>query len=272
MSEFRYFHFREPTPETINTIECDNGEFRLNTFRAWMVEFASCIVFAYRTQIDAHVDALYREFCREHNLNPRQSLVDQGREYYQDRWRRCCSMSDLDAHEKVMRQSQGGICRLRNQMNPNRKPQTGRPDAQHVLDYIEGKVPCYGEFFPDIWSAWFEQETAVSSQEQSALRQLPYEEYLKSTYWRRVRFAMIVMARVRCQSNECHYLDSYHGDTDLLHVHHLHYKNKGCERLDNLTLLCKRCHQKVHNGNTDILLDWRDCLETFADTDGFMED
>jgi len=71
------------------------------------------------------------------------------------------------------------------------------------------------------------------------LRRLPYDEYLKSTHWRRKRAAKLRQARYRCE--HCGYPYS-------LEVHHTEaaYKYRGCEPLALLIVLCRRCHQREY--------------------------
>jgi hypothetical protein len=66
-----------------------------------------------------------------------------------------------------------------------------------------------------------------------------YENYLKSTIWRDLRAAAIERAGGRCQI--C--------NSDLLlQVHHRKYPSSlGWEHPEDLTVLCRRCHDLFHN-------------------------
>lgn len=68
-------------------------------------------------------------------------------------------------------------------------------------------------------------------------REMPYEEYLKTAYWAAKRRAAIIRAQGRCQV--CN-------SNTSLQVHHRTYERRGCEHAADLTVLCKRCHERHH--------------------------
>jgi hypothetical protein len=121
-----------------------------------------------------------------------------------------------------------------------------------IVAWLESDEAAYRDLLPAVWRAWFLQETAVDKKRQRQLRRLPYREYLRSPYWKRVRLACIIAYNHRCQSSKCVNLDSWWGSEYGLNVHHLHYKNKGREQLDNLILLCRKCHEYVHAGELSV--------------------
>lgn len=69
------------------------------------------------------------------------------------------------------------------------------------------------------------------------LRTMPYRDYLKTPHWKATRQRALERADRRCQL--CN-------STDHLEVHHRTYERRGCERADDLTVLCARCHSKFH--------------------------
>ncbi len=66
---------------------------------------------------------------------------------------------------------------------------------------------------------------------------MPYEEYLRTAYWAAKRRAAIIRAQGRCQV--CN-------SNISLQVHHRTYERRGCEHAADLTVLCKRCHERHH--------------------------
>ena len=66
---------------------------------------------------------------------------------------------------------------------------------------------------------------------------IPYDEYLQTSHWLRMRIAALEYAEERCQV--CY------SDEDLA-VHHRTYERRGMERLSDLTVLCKTCHADFH--------------------------
>ena len=70
------------------------------------------------------------------------------------------------------------------------------------------------------------------------LRAMSYRDYLRTPEWRRTRAAALLRADHRCS------LDVTHGDD--LEVHHRTYERLGEELANDLTVLCKPCHQLHH--------------------------
>jgi len=98
--------------------------------------------------------------------------------------------------------------------------------------------------FDDVW---FNSIIGNQKQIRDGLRKLNYPEYLKTWHWKRVRAGMLLLNNASCEHPECAAMgESWFGDEDNLHVHHLTYKNLGNERFDDLSLLCKLHHHMVH--------------------------
>jgi hypothetical protein len=68
-------------------------------------------------------------------------------------------------------------------------------------------------------------------------RKLPYCEYLKTPHWQHIKIEVKKKYNNKC--NKCK-------STKKLNVHHLTYANFGKEKLEDLVLLCEKCHTKVH--------------------------
>lgn len=65
-----------------------------------------------------------------------------------------------------------------------------------------------------------------------------YIEYLKSEKWKKKRLMALIHYGGKCA--KCGY-------SKRLDVHHLTYKRFGKELLADLQLLCRKCHDEVHN-------------------------
>jgi hypothetical protein len=72
------------------------------------------------------------------------------------------------------------------------------------------------------------------------LKNLPYDDFLQTTYWMMVKRRAINRGRRVC--GHC-------GKPDKLHVHHLTYEHHGAEHnhYEDLIPLCAYCHAAVHN-------------------------
>lgn len=70
------------------------------------------------------------------------------------------------------------------------------------------------------------------------LRTMPYEEYLKTPEWAKKREQALERDGYRCRN--CN-------SSEHLHVHHRTYARRGHEDLNDLTTLCRECHEHFHN-------------------------
>jgi RNase P subunit RPR2 len=70
------------------------------------------------------------------------------------------------------------------------------------------------------------------------LENMPYEEYLQTEYWKKFAHNAREKADYSCQ--ECG------ASNCVLHVHHLTYERRGRERYEDVKVLCRSCHEKVH--------------------------
>ncbi len=71
----------------------------------------------------------------------------------------------------------------------------------------------------------------------AALRALPYQEYLKTDHWQKMRKAALERADHRCQA-------CYAKDVQL-DVHHRTYERLGEELPEDLFVLCHVCHEAI---------------------------
>lgn len=80
----------------------------------------------------------------------------------------------------------------------------------------------------------------AARKKKSVLQTMPYQDYLKTAYWQKVREAKFAQAGRRCQVCGC---------AEHLEVHHRHYKHRGRElrHLGDLMVLCRKHHQLVHD-------------------------
>jgi len=69
-------------------------------------------------------------------------------------------------------------------------------------------------------------------------QEMPYKEYLKSDWWQWIKKEKIRQVGYKCQ--KCR------KSNKPLHIHHNQYKDRGKERLSDLSCLCKNCHDRKH--------------------------
>lgn len=91
-----------------------------------------------------------------------------------------------------------------------------------------------------------EIERRKAKQRQRELRCMPYQEYLQTNHWRRVKQAALERSGFECSICGCDH---------SLQVHHKTYKRKGREKLKDLQVLCGGCHQNMHEGEKPFCFD-----------------
>lgn len=71
------------------------------------------------------------------------------------------------------------------------------------------------------------------------LSKMPYKDFLDSSYWHMVRAYKIESCGAQCL---------FCGSSERLNVHHKTYRHRGREHehLDDLIVVCKPCHKKIH--------------------------
>lgn len=64
-----------------------------------------------------------------------------------------------------------------------------------------------------------------------------YQEYLDSFEWQTTKERILLKRGKRCQV--C-------GSQEEIHIHHLTYERLGCEKDEDLMVLCEPCHTKEY--------------------------
>lgn len=83
----------------------------------------------------------------------------------------------------------------------------------------------------------------IESRIAEIVRQIKYDAYLQSRAWKNIRIAKLTEVNFKCQV--CGY-GEYEFQDGALDVHHKTYINFGNEKLGDLEVLCRSCHQKKH--------------------------
>lgn len=87
----------------------------------------------------------------------------------------------------------------------------------------------------------YEEEFKIQQEMINTLKNMPYKEYLQTTYWDEIKKKVLKRAKFTCQlckKNKC-----------ILHVHHRSYEHRGegWEEEKDLICLCEDCHKKFHD-------------------------
>lgn len=101
--------------------------------------------------------------------------------------------------------------------------------------------PGFVASFGAIQDAYARMDTAQKNMARSYAEWLTYERFLLTPYWYAIRLEMFRLGHGRCKT--CR--DQL--DLGGFEIHHTTYKNHGSEHehLDELKLLCSRCHSII---------------------------
>lgn len=70
-----------------------------------------------------------------------------------------------------------------------------------------------------------------------ALRKMPYSEYLRTAWWKKMRKWVLIFWKGRC---------AICNSNDMVEVHHRTYERRGQELITDCIVLCRMCHETVH--------------------------
>lgn len=220
--------------------DCDRTD-RAAAYGEWLDSYARRSTVFHASQFKRHQTWTLQTFYAAHQLDLDTDLAEYG-EGYLYAWETFKIETGLAEHRRTVDEIGYALhCMLEK-----------RYPVYSWIEQLAGTRPHVGSLIERIWNRWFMTRTRTGGPaEQEALRRMPYDRYLMTTYWRRVRGAMLLCRGLRCEGEPCVASDSYFMSEADLHIHHLHYQNRGNEQLANLRLVCAHCHDMVHSGRGD---------------------
>lgn len=102
-------------------------------------------------------------------------------------------------------------------------------------------------------SSWQERLWRRARLHKRGLRMEEYEtKYLFSAHWREFRTWVLEAQKQRLSRNICERCPSDMNEKTVreLHVHHKTYERLGEERIEDIEILCRECHDKGHLRDT----------------------
>ena len=81
----------------------------------------------------------------------------------------------------------------------------------------------------------------ITTKQRKELAEMPYTDFLNTKYWKIIQKYKLYTVGYQCQL--CN------SKKQTLHIHHKTYEHRGSEYLflNDLIVLCEKCHQKYHN-------------------------
>lgn len=105
--------------------------------------------------------------------------------------------------------------------------------------YWNAHVKCYDEKMKYLINETCLEDISKTYNDMlNTLKYILYEEYLQTDHWLHFRNEALKWAQNKCQI--C-------GEIYNLNIHHKTYENKGRETFNDVTVLCRDCHEKLHN-------------------------
>lgn len=212
----------------------------------------------YSSQYRYHETIVSEAFIRQENIPKElddrsfsELEYDWGYDELSERYEIYKEISGLNEHLGLLEEAfKKRISKSRSQ------PITSDSAAEDYLRRLFSPDPQPELYYSDICELWFTKMMATDATTIAHLRALPYEEYLKTTYWKRLRALMLLLYHRSCQSKRCNtgWMEPYFGtDTRYLHIHHMTYKRRGHEQLQDLRVLCDDCHRIAHSDKAESL-------------------
>jgi hypothetical protein len=207
-------------------------------FLEWLDNFYHRSNLFYLSQFDRQIRQAYRQFREMMRISEDDSLDCIMQEEW-DVFYRKIGLRDHELESKAYRED---IKRFRAEI---RKKRDGADMFMHLLSDKLGNRPRNSE----INALWFDDVINNNEQTKKMLRELPYELYLKTKHWAKVRAAQMLIHKAVCQEQSHYEIGEswYTGDWEAdIHVHHLTYINIGNERYSDLVVLCATHHSTWH--------------------------
>lgn len=255
MDNFKYVHLPDLYEDDVMRAFPEWGEqFTHEAFVEWYHSYSRFASICYRAQYQHHWDIVWSAFCKEYGW-PIDDPLDS---YQREVFNAYAEPRGLLRHEWNYQAAESRLEQTDDMLDPNRPIIYDMRQAyERLIRRMESTVVHPDDHIIQfqLYGLWFNTIVGNSPDTAAELRRMPYDEYLKTDHWRRVRTAMLIAHRGRCQGNICWQMDSYWFDEKWLHVHHMTYKNRGNERYADLRLVCKECHEHIHEGKTGIFPD-----------------
>lgn len=208
-------------------------------YNEWLYDFCRRSHLFYQAQFQSYRNIVKQKFYHKYNIVEGDGIDD----YYTE-WEDWSAFAEIDRYHSQLDIKLSNLEMRMNELKPE------KDNSPTALVEVLLRKSGISEILSDLDAMWFEKVTVSPERTKWHLGINPYADYLKSDGWKRVRAAMILLYKARCQAEECYNTgDSWYGDEYDLNVHHVKYENLGRERFTDLTLLCRRHHERLHKGN-----------------------
>lgn len=102
--------------------------------------------------------------------------------------------------------------------------------------------------------SWQERSWRRARLYELGLKMWEYEKYLESPHWQELRKWKLEQQRKELGYNSCEKCGERPQVVTreaALHIHHLTYERLGEERIEDVTIICRPCHDKEHGRDAE---------------------
>lgn len=228
-----------------------------DAYTAWIEWYHHHAGLFYYDQYWQYTNKVYENFIREHDLPDDGGESIGQSERLQGLYDQAQEDAEIEYQHNRFHDFMDRINRLYGQYHKGSK--SLQVTAMELLEDFLSEKPIGRSYLNLITEAWFNHRISNTATQIQQLRQMPYDAYLKTPHWYKVRALTLFTYRAMCASTDCQ------GHSDQMwiayahhrQVHHISYANRGNERFGDVCVLCKACHTKVHNGKKELLTE--DC-------------
>lgn len=239
-TDFEWFIFQPLTLKNFSShLKVSNEQAKI-WYKHWCKLYNKLASLFYASQYERHQNFEFKKFVYANNLNI-EYICDLDGYYYEDwnKWQHESEnlMTHYQEQKTVVEETEKEEYEIITLAEAN----------QLLIKQIEdGWNPTKIRQLKELWFSL--NMINYEPEELKKLKNLSYSNYLKTSHWRRVRAAMLLIEKAVC--SKCFGESYYGGDWEKeIHVHHLSYRNKGCEAYQDLTLLCRVHHEKEHKNH-----------------------
>lgn len=253
MVDYHFFYF-EPFDLREMNIATNGGipeDIRLEAFGTWLMWQRRRAWLFYHDQYWQYDQKVYEHFIREHNLPNDGGESIGSSERLSELYEQARADANLSYEYDRYLNFTGSIPKA---VLQNLYTQTAGDIAYELLENIVNGVSRGHSYVHQITEAWFNTRISNPTHQIKELRSMPYQDYLKTEHWHKVRALTVLVYRAKCCSSQCWMLDEqmWMAFAHLRQVHHISYSNRGNERFGDVCVLCKNCHAKIHGDKKEL--------------------
>lgn len=230
---FKPLSFEYFVDDLAQNTEAKSSEVLLLTYLGWTIDYCRKAQYFYQYQYRKHSDITWKKFCDQFNIPEYENPSNFGFDLEWNDWK---GEYQLDIHYDEYQEAIQDLSILQ-KSSESKLNSVNLEGDKEIISYR------------DIDKIWFNRIVNNSPQMAEELRILPYEKYLETSHWKKIRSAIMLISKAVCRAKSCNIVSEswYGGAESELDVHHLTYVNRGNERFDDLALLCRYHHELIHS-------------------------